>query len=137
MDLLGLRGTPVLRNVRDAASATSLALGRRRPLLPGLLALLAAEQDGGGEGKSRVKAPRPAEAATSPSSAKRAYPRLALRKHEAALALGVSDESFDRYVVPYVRVVRCGALRLYPLPELERWLRESAELPLEDPDATG
>lgn len=54
--------------------------------------------------------------------------RLALRKLEAAAALGLSDESFDRYVKPQVRVVRRGSLRLYPVAELERWLAESAEL---------
>lgn len=56
--------------------------------------------------------------------------RLALRKEEAARALGISDESFDRYVKPHVRVVRAGTLRLYPVPELERYLHESADLPL-------
>ena len=59
-------------------------------------------------------------------------PRLALRKQEAAEALGVSDESFDRYVVPGVAVVRRGSLRLYPREELERWLRDNAEKPLAD-----
>lgn len=57
-------------------------------------------------------------------------PRLALRKQEAAAALGLSDESFDRYVRPHVRVVRAGTLRLYPVAELERHLAASAELPL-------
>jgi hypothetical protein len=55
-----------------------------------------------------------------------AVPRLALRKTEAAKALGLSDESFDRYVRPHVRVVRANTLRLYPIAELERWLRDSA-----------
>jgi len=44
-------------------------------------------------------------------------PRIALRKLEAAQALGISDESFDRYVKPFVRVVRWNSLRLYPHPK--------------------
>lgn len=55
--------------------------------------------------------------------------RLALRKTEAAKALGLSDESFDRYVRPELRVVRRGRLRLYPIAELDRWLREAADRP--------
>lgn len=58
--------------------------------------------------------------------------RLALRKEEAAASLGISDESFDRYVKPHLRVVRAGKLRLYPLAELERFLAEQASSPLED-----
>ena len=57
--------------------------------------------------------------------------RLALRKGEAAAALGLSDESFDKYVVPRVRCVRIGSLRLYPIAELDRFLADEAELPLE------
>ena len=40
-------------------------------------------------------------------------------------------------MLPHVAVVRRGALRLYPVAELERWLEQEAELPLEDLDATG
>jgi len=58
--------------------------------------------------------------------------RLALRREEAARALGVSDESFDRYVKPHVQVVRLGTLRLYPVSALERFLGERASAPLED-----
>lgn len=59
-------------------------------------------------------------------------PRLALRKEEAAAALGISDESFDRYVKPHVRVVRWGTLRVYPVAELQRVLDEQAAAPLEE-----
>jgi hypothetical protein len=58
--------------------------------------------------------------------------RLALRKLEAAAALGLSDESFDRYVRPTVRAVRVGGMRLYPVAELQRWLADNARAPLED-----
>jgi len=59
-------------------------------------------------------------------------PRLALRKSEAAAALGLSDESFDRHVRPSLRCVRIGSTRVYAVAELERWLDERATAPLED-----
>jgi hypothetical protein len=58
--------------------------------------------------------------------------RLALRREEAAAALGISDESFDRYVRPHLRVCRWGSLRLYPIAELERFLLDTATSPVED-----
>jgi len=58
---------------------------------------------------------------------------LALRKEEAAAALGISDESFDKYVKPYLSVVRWGSMRVYPVAELERVLRDLAERSLADP----
>jgi excisionase family DNA binding protein len=51
--------------------------------------------------------------------------RLALTKREAAAALGMSVDSFERHVQPELRVVRCGRLRLFALAEIERWLREN------------
>lgn len=59
-------------------------------------------------------------------------PRLALSKPEAAIALGISINSFERHVQPELRVVRRGKLRLFPVAELERWLRENAQLTLEE-----
>jgi hypothetical protein len=56
--------------------------------------------------------------------------RLALRKEEAARALGISDESFDRYVKPTLPVVRMGSMRVYPIDHLRAWLAEQAEAPL-------
>ena len=58
--------------------------------------------------------------------------RIALRKGEAAKSLGISDESFDRYVAPFIKVARLGALRLYPVGELQRWIETQASAPLED-----
>ena len=58
--------------------------------------------------------------------------RLALSKREAAAALGISINSFERHVQPDLRLVRRGKLRLFPVEELERWLRENAELTLEE-----
>jgi excisionase family DNA binding protein len=52
---------------------------------------------------------------------------LALTREQAAAALGMSVDSFERYVQPKVRIVRRGRLRLVPTSELERWLAEAAE----------
>ena len=49
-------------------------------------------------------------------------PRLALDRSEAAAALGMSLDSFERHVQPTVRMVRLGRMRLVPISELERWL---------------
>jgi hypothetical protein len=59
-------------------------------------------------------------------------PRIGLRKEDAARSLGLSDESFDRYVKPHIRVVRLGSLRVYPVRELARFLEARAESPLGD-----
>jgi excisionase family DNA binding protein len=57
--------------------------------------------------------------------------RLALTKREAAAALGVSVDSFERHVQPELRVVRRGRLRLFALTEIERWLRENGAKTIE------
>lgn len=55
-------------------------------------------------------------------------PRIALTREEAAQALGMgSVDSFERYVQPHVRLIRCGRMRLVPVKELERWADDSAE----------
>jgi hypothetical protein len=59
-------------------------------------------------------------------------PRIALRKLEAAASLGISDESFDKFVKPHIRVVRWGSLRLYPVAELARFVEDQATSPRED-----
>lgn len=56
-----------------------------------------------------------------------AVPPIALAKQAAAASLGMSVDSFERYVQPHVRVIRRGKLRLIPVSELERWARENAE----------
>jgi hypothetical protein len=65
---------------------------------------------------------------TSPSNTL----RLALTRTEAAAALGLSVDSFERYVQPEVRLVRRGRLRLIAITELERWLTTNASRVLED-----
>lgn len=58
-------------------------------------------------------------------------PRVALTRAEAASALGISVDSFERYVQPEVRVIRRGRMRLIPLGDLERWADENAALTLD------
>lgn len=57
-------------------------------------------------------------------------PRLALSREEAAAAIGMSLDSFERHVQPTLRLCRLGRLRLVPVRELERWLEENAETTL-------
>ena len=58
-------------------------------------------------------------------------PRLALRPEEAAEALGVSRSFFFERVLPQLRVVRCGRVRLVAVSELQRWLEQNAARVLE------
>jgi hypothetical protein len=53
-------------------------------------------------------------------------PRLALSREEAAAAIGMSLDSFERHVQPTMRLVRLGRMRLVPVSEVERWLTENA-----------
>jgi hypothetical protein len=59
--------------------------------------------------------------------------RLAITRAEAAGALGVSINSFERHVQPELKIVRRGKLRLIPVREIERWLEENAEWTLGAP----
>lgn len=53
-------------------------------------------------------------------------PTLVLRPVEAALALGVSRSFFFAEILPELRVVRRGRLRLVPLRSLEEWIERNA-----------
>ncbi len=55
----------------------------------------------------------------------RDVPRLAFNQQEAAAALGISVDHFERHVKPDLPVVYSGALRLYPRRVLEKWLEEN------------
>jgi excisionase family DNA binding protein len=57
--------------------------------------------------------------------------RLALTRAEAAASLGVSLDSFERYVQPEMRLIRRGRLRLVPVSELTKWLDSNAARTLE------
>lgn len=58
-------------------------------------------------------------------------PRLALTRDEAAAALSMSLDSFERHVQPSIRMCRLGRMRLVPVSELQRWLEETAERTLD------
>jgi excisionase family DNA binding protein len=60
------------------------------------------------------------------SEQSRHIPQLALRPEQAARALGVSRSFFFAEILPELRVVRCGRLRLVPLRSLEDWLEQHA-----------
>jgi hypothetical protein len=54
-------------------------------------------------------------------------PRIALTQQEACASLGCSEEFFVEHVRPYLRVVRRGRKRLFPVAELRRVVDEMAE----------
>jgi hypothetical protein len=51
---------------------------------------------------------------------------LALRPEQAAQALGVSRSFFFAEILPELRVVRRGRLRLVPLRSLEEWIERNS-----------
>jgi excisionase family DNA binding protein len=53
---------------------------------------------------------------------RRPVPRLAFNQQEAAEALGISVDHFERHVKAELPVVYSGSLKLYPRQALERWL---------------
>jgi hypothetical protein len=65
---------------------------------------------------ARLARPEPPEP-TPPSNGK-----LAVSVPGAAELLGVSGDHFRRHVLPDLRIVRSGRLKLVPVVELERWL---------------
>jgi hypothetical protein len=54
-------------------------------------------------------------------------PLIGLPREQAASALSMSLDSFERYVQPSIRMLRLGRMRLVPVAELERWADETAE----------
>lgn len=63
---------------------------------------------------------------------RRPFPRVALRREEAADALGVSLDHFERHIAPSLRVVYSGRVRLYGVAELERFVEREAVAPVSD-----
>ncbi len=59
-------------------------------------------------------------------------PRLALSREEAAAAIGMSLDSFERHVQPTLRLIRLGRMRLVPISELGRWLDDNAQRTLKE-----
>lgn len=70
---------------------------------------------------ARLTAPEPSPPAPRPPEGK-----LAVSVAEAAEALGMSVDHFRRRVMPDLRIVRSGRLRLVPISELEDWLQRNA-----------
>jgi hypothetical protein len=60
-------------------------------------------------------------------------PRYTLTRREAATALGISLNHFERRVQPELKVVTSGQLILIPVSELERWVRRHARYMVEAP----
>jgi hypothetical protein len=52
---------------------------------------------------------------------------IAVNLGTAAAMLAMSPDSFDRYVRPYIAVIRRGRIVCVPVAELERWCRDNAE----------
>jgi hypothetical protein len=71
------------------------------------------------------------EAAALERAVRSFVPRIALTLDEAAAALGISRDSFDRYVKPELPIVRKCRLKLVAVEKLERWVEESAKKVLE------
>jgi hypothetical protein len=62
--------------------------------------------------------------------------RILYTREEAAAALGMSIDTFERKVQPFIRIVPCGALVQVPPEELRRWVRQNARTLLRrGPDA--
>ncbi len=59
-------------------------------------------------------------------------PRLALTREEAAAAIGMSLDSFERHVQPTLKIVRLGKMRLVSIGELQAWLERNAQTTLRD-----
>lgn len=60
-------------------------------------------------------------------------PRYTLTRKEAAAALGISLNHFERRVQPELKVVASGQLILIPVSELERWVHRHARFLVEAP----
>lgn len=56
--------------------------------------------------------------------------RVALSIDEAAASIGVSRDTFERYVLAELRVLRVGRRVLVPTRELERYAEKHASRPL-------
>ena len=59
---------------------------------------------------------------------------ILLRPPQAAAALGMSEDTFNRLVRPFVKSLRRHRMKLYPVAELERWAAENVTAVLGDDD---
>jgi hypothetical protein len=58
-------------------------------------------------------------------------PPLLVSKVQAAELLAISVDSFERHVMPSVRVTRIGNRCLFAVRELEDWIERESASPLE------
>lgn len=56
---------------------------------------------------------------------------LLVSKALAAELLSISIDTFERLVMPEVRIVRIGRRVLFAVPDLARWVSEHAAMPLQ------
>ena len=52
---------------------------------------------------------------------------VAVTREDAARALGMSLDSFERFVQPEIKLIRKGRMRLVPVAELQMWAERNAE----------
>ena len=98
-------------------------IGRRLPAMEARVS--AVRQDGAGRAASGgLRGKQGGRISADPRLSP--IPRLALSREDAAAALGMSLDSFERHVQPTVRMVRLGRMRLVPVAELARWLDDRA-----------
>ena len=71
--------------------------------------------------------------AKTPARRIQTVPRYTLTRREAAAALGISINHFERKVQPELRVVLSGQLVLIPVGELERWVHRHARQVIRPP----
>jgi hypothetical protein len=57
--------------------------------------------------------------------------KLAVTKSQAADMLSISLNSFERYVMADLKLIRKGRLVLVPVDELGRWVERNAERTIE------
>jgi hypothetical protein len=67
---------------------------------------------------------------TTPVERRRVGVALAVSIPEAAGALSISRDSFERHVMPHLRLVRVGRRLLVPMRELDRWIEREMAIPL-------
>ena len=79
-----------------------------------------------GRAQRRVRSAAPVSGRAAVTSVE-PVPRIALTQQEACASLGCSEEFFVEHVRPYLRVVRRGRNRLFPVAELRRVVDERAE----------
>jgi hypothetical protein len=89
----------------EAATARSLGVATRRNQLG-----IDLTSDASQAQRRRSRRGDRADAATQAPS-----PRIALTRAEAATALGISIDSFERHVQPEIRLVRRNSIRLVPV----------------------